>query len=92
MIGLLYLNVGKIGKMRDTIKLKEKIVRLSYHKKLYYEENHWFFCFLDKLPPIERKILVNILYKTLNDADKKKWLEIFNKEENDKVNENKDDV
>ena len=69
--------------MRNNTEVKARIVRLSYFKKLYTEENHWFFHFLDKLPPTERKILVDILYKTLNDEDKEKWLKTFKVEDNE---------
>lgn len=71
--------------MRNEIELKSKIVRLTFYNKLLLSENRWLFNFLFNLPPQEYKIIVNILYKTLNDEDKNYWLKMF--DENEKLRE-----
>lgn len=67
--------------MRNQTEFKAKIVRLAFHNKLLLSENSWFFNFLSNLPSREYKIIVNILYKTLNDNDKSRWLKMFNENE-----------
>ena len=67
--------------MRNQIELKAKIVRLAFRNKLLLSENSWFFNFLSNLPSREYKIIVNILYKILNDNDKNHWLKMFNEDE-----------
>ena len=67
--------------MRNEIELKARIVRLVFYNKLLLSENRWLFNFLSNLPSREYKILVNILYKILNDKDKNHWLKMFNESE-----------
>lgn len=67
--------------MRNQIEFKAQIVRLAFRDKLLLSENSWLFNFLSNLPSREYKIIVNILYKTLNDNDKNRWLKMFNENE-----------
>lgn len=65
--------------MRNEIEFKAKIVRLVIHNRLLLSENRWLFNFLSNLPSQEYKIIINILYKILNDNDKNHWLKCLTK-------------
>ena len=67
--------------MRNQTEFKAKIVRFTIHDRLLLSENRWLFNFLSNLPSREYKIIVNILYKILNDNDKNYWLKMFKENE-----------
>lgn len=56
---------------------KARIIRLTFQSNLLMNENIWFFKFLQDTPARERKILINILYKTLSKEDQEKWKTIL---------------